>query len=87
MLQMYYGFTIEVVNDAFRLCLKNFSAEPNFVSMYEVGNYIYIFFREVAIEYINCGKASYFRRTAAKEQFFILYVSVFVSCPTSETDL
>lgn len=26
--------------------------------MYEIGDYVYIFFREVAIEYINCGKAS-----------------------------
>jgi len=37
----------------------NFSAEPDFVSMYEIGNYVYIFFREVAIEYINCGKVSF----------------------------
>jgi len=28
--------------------------------MYEIGDYVYIFFREVAIEYINCGKASNF---------------------------
>lgn len=34
------------------------SVEPNFVSMYEIGNYVYVFFREVAIEYINCGKVS-----------------------------
>jgi len=27
--------------------------------MYEIGEYVYIFFREVAIEYINCGKVSY----------------------------
>jgi len=26
--------------------------------MYEIGEYVYVFFREVAIEYINCGKAS-----------------------------
>ena len=26
------------------------------MSMYEIGEYVYIFFREVAIEYINCGK-------------------------------
>jgi hypothetical protein len=32
--------------------------EPDFVSMYEIGDYVYVFFREVAIEYINCGKVS-----------------------------
>lgn len=30
--------------------------EPDFVSSYEIGDYIYFFFRETAIEYINCGK-------------------------------
>ena len=33
--------------------------EPNFVSTYEIGDHVYVFFREVAIEYINCGKASF----------------------------
>ena len=30
--------------------------EPNFVSTYEIGDFIYFFFRETAVEYINCGK-------------------------------
>lgn len=32
------------------------SVEPDFVSSYEISDYIYFFFRETAIEYINCGK-------------------------------
>jgi hypothetical protein len=32
--------------------------DPNFVSAYEVKDYIYFFFREIAVEYINCGKVS-----------------------------
>nr|KAG5703764.1 hypothetical protein BaRGS_009562 [Batillaria attramentaria] len=32
------------------------SNEPNFVSTYEFGNFVYFFFREIAVEFINCGK-------------------------------
>nr|XP_022335242.1 semaphorin-5B-like [Crassostrea virginica]XP_022335250.1 semaphorin-5B-like [Crassostrea virginica]XP_022335258.1 semaphorin-5B-like [Crassostrea virginica]XP_022335266.1 semaphorin-5B-like [Crassostrea virginica] len=35
--------------------------EPDFVSAYEVDDFIYFFFREVATEYINCGKRIYAR--------------------------
>ncbi len=28
---------------------------------FEVGDYVYFFFRESAVEYINCGKAIYSR--------------------------
>lgn len=35
--------------------------EPDFVSAYDIGDYVYFFFREVAVEYINCGKAIYSR--------------------------
>ncbi|KAK2185175.1 hypothetical protein NP493_244g03029 [Ridgeia piscesae] len=35
--------------------------EPNFVSTYEIGDFIYFFFRETAVEYINCGKTIYSR--------------------------
>lgn len=28
------------------------------MSSYEIGDYIYFFFREPAIEYINCGKVN-----------------------------
>ncbi|KAK7492766.1 hypothetical protein BaRGS_00016071 [Batillaria attramentaria] len=35
--------------------------EPNFVSTYEFGNFVYFFFREIAVEFINCGKRVYSR--------------------------
>lgn len=34
---------------------------PNFVSSLTYGDYIYFFFRETAVEYMNCGKAIYSR--------------------------
>ena len=30
--------------------------EPEFVSSYEIGDVVMFFFREVAVEFINCGK-------------------------------
>ncbi|XP_077993050.1 semaphorin-5A-like isoform X2 [Glandiceps talaboti] len=36
-------------------------SEPNFVSSYEIGSYIYFYFRETAVEYMNCGKTIYSR--------------------------
>ena len=36
-------------------------AEPNFVGSYDVGEYVMFFFRETAVEYINCGKNIYSR--------------------------
>ncbi|XP_037086236.1 semaphorin-2A-like [Pollicipes pollicipes] len=35
--------------------------KPNFVASYDIGEYVYFFFRETALEYINCGKAIYSR--------------------------
>lgn len=35
--------------------------EPNFVSAYDFGQFVYFFFREVAVEFINCGKRIYSR--------------------------
>lgn len=35
--------------------------EPNFVGSFDIGDYVYFFFRETAVEYINCGKAVYSR--------------------------
>lgn len=35
--------------------LSSFS-EPEFVSAYEIDDFVYFFFKEAAIEYINCGK-------------------------------
>jgi len=35
--------------------------KPDFVGSYEIGDYVYFFFREIAVEYMNCGKAVYSR--------------------------
>ncbi|XP_023224670.1 semaphorin-5A-like [Centruroides sculpturatus] len=35
--------------------------EPHFVASYEIENYVYFFFRETAVEFINCGKTIYSR--------------------------
>ncbi|XP_055528942.1 semaphorin-2A isoform X1 [Wyeomyia smithii] len=35
--------------------------KPNFVGTFDIGEYVYFFFRETAVEYINCGKAVYSR--------------------------
>ncbi|XP_023220113.1 semaphorin-2A-like isoform X2 [Centruroides vittatus] len=34
---------------------------PHFVGSYDIGEYVYFFFRESAVEYINCGKNVYSR--------------------------
>uniref|UniRef100_A0A1A9WXA0 Sema domain-containing protein n=1 Tax=Glossina brevipalpis TaxID=37001 RepID=A0A1A9WXA0_9MUSC len=34
---------------------------PNFVSSFTQGDFVYFFFRETAVEYINCGKTIYSR--------------------------
>jgi len=36
-------------------------ADPDFVSSYDVDDYVYFFFRETATEYINCGKVRHWR--------------------------
>ncbi|XP_064595333.1 semaphorin-5A-like [Liolophura sinensis] len=35
--------------------------EPEFVSAYEIDDFVYFFFKEAAIEYINCGKKVFSR--------------------------
>ncbi|XP_069700579.1 semaphorin-2A [Periplaneta americana] len=35
--------------------------KPNFVGSYDIGQYVFFFFRETAVEYINCGKSVYSR--------------------------
>ncbi|XP_015920801.1 semaphorin-2A isoform X2 [Parasteatoda tepidariorum] len=35
--------------------------KPHFVGSYDIGDYVYFFFRESAVEYINCGKNIYSR--------------------------
>lgn len=34
---------------------------PDFVTSVEDGDYVYFFFREQAVEYINCGKVIFYR--------------------------
>lgn len=34
-------------------------SEPEFVSSYEIDDVVMFFFREVAVEYINCGKVCF----------------------------
>lgn len=38
-----------------------FIAETNFVGSFDNGEYVFMFFRETAVEYMNCGKAVYSR--------------------------
>ena len=35
--------------------------KPDFVGSYDVGEYVYFFFRETAVEFMNCGKTIYSR--------------------------
>ncbi|CAH1798132.1 unnamed protein product [Owenia fusiformis] len=35
--------------------------EPDFIASFDIGDFVYFFFRETAVEYINCGKAIYSR--------------------------
>lgn len=37
------------------------SPEPDFVGSYDIGQYVFFFFRETAVEYINCGKSIFSR--------------------------
>ncbi|XP_071453669.1 semaphorin-2A-like [Hetaerina americana] len=49
---------------AFKRTLKYDSKwldKPNFVASFDVGKYVFFFFRETAVEYINCGKSIYSR--------------------------
>lgn len=43
------------------VCFFPTAKEPNFVGSYDIGDYVYFFFRETAVEYINCGKNVYSR--------------------------
>lgn len=38
---------------------SNWMNEPEFVASIEIGNYVYFFFRETAIEYMNCGQVRF----------------------------
>lgn len=60
---LYNGNTGEKRHD-FKRTIKYDSKwldKPNFVGSFDVGEYVYFFFRESAVEYINCGKNIYSR--------------------------
>ena len=42
-------------------CYFYVSTAPDFVTSVEDGDYVYFFFREQAVEYINCGKVLIYR--------------------------
>ncbi|CAG7818868.1 unnamed protein product [Allacma fusca] len=59
-----YNMTTGERKHAFKRTLKYDSKwldKPNFVGSYEIGDYVYFFFREPAVEYMNCGKNIYSR--------------------------
>lgn len=37
-------------------------SQPSFVSSFETGGFVYFFFRENAVEYLNCGEVNYVMR-------------------------
>lgn len=39
--------------------ILHFFTDPDFVSSHEIDDFVYFFFRETAVEYINCGKVSH----------------------------
>lgn len=47
-------------------------AAPNFVSSFTQGDFVYFFFRETAVEYINCGKVSSPPRRANFASYLLL---------------
>lgn len=49
------------VNQFCTILYSSLFAEPNFVGSFEIGEYVFFFFRETAVEYINCGKSVYSR--------------------------
>ena len=49
-----YYFTLQCYDTS--ICIL----DPDFVSLYEIHDFVYLFFREVATEFINCGKVNYF---------------------------
>lgn len=67
--------------------------EPNFVGSFDIGEYVYFFFRETAVEYINCGKAVYSRvaRVCKKDtggknilsQNWVTYLKARLNCSIS----
>lgn len=56
-------------------------SEPNFVGSFDIGEFVYFFFRESAVEYINCGKNIYSRvarvcKVSALHSYWLLLIFV-----------
>ena len=45
-------------NNRYKTCSMFFFSAPDFVSSLEDKDHVYFFFREAAVEYINCGKVN-----------------------------
>lgn len=59
---MIFKCHLSVASECFLfVCFFPTAKEPNFVGSYDIGDYVYFFFRETAVEYINCGKNVYSR--------------------------
>ncbi|KAG9511279.1 Semaphorin-2A, partial [Fragariocoptes setiger] len=58
-----YNATRDKVNEAKRTIKydSTWLDKPNFVGSFDIGDYVYFFFRESAVEFINCGKSIYSR--------------------------
>ncbi|GFV36633.1 semaphorin-2A [Trichonephila clavipes] len=59
-----YNLTTRMELHPFKRTIKYDSKwldKPNFVGSYDIGEHVYFFFRESAVEYINCGKSIYSR--------------------------
>ena len=41
------------------IILLFFIPDPDFVNSFEYKDHVYFFFREAAVEYINCGKVTF----------------------------
>ena len=62
-----YRLNLNFLPDIFnRVCVRfrydsHTLENPDFVGSYDVGEYVYFFFREMAVEFMNCGKTVYSR--------------------------
>jgi len=55
-----YGLVVssEMLKESVSVMSSVFCADPNFVSSFHLDGMVYFFFRETAVENINCGKVS-----------------------------
>ncbi len=71
----------------FTYSLRKFSVPgPDFVGAVEDEDFVYFFFREEAVEFMNCGKVSLkkFFNKSCLSIFFILYIIKKVSVAKAE---